>query len=52
MRLLESAWDEPGLRLACAVELVEYHIRRNKIAKAFHDKTWKRRHKKVKFLPL
>ena len=38
VRLLESAWDEPELRLARAVELVEYHIRRNKIAKASHDR--------------
>ena len=52
VRLLEAAWDEPGLRLERAIALVQYHIRRNKIAKASHDKTWKRKHKKVKFLLL
>jgi hypothetical protein len=52
VRLLEAAWEEPQLRLARAIDLVEYHIRRNKIAKASHDKTWKRKHRKVKFLRL
>ena len=52
MRLLEAAREEPRLRLARAVELVEYHIRRNKIAKASHDNAWKRKHRKVKFLLL
>jgi hypothetical protein len=33
--------------LARAIELVEYHIRRNKVAKASHDKTWRQKHKKV-----
>jgi len=31
---------------------VDYHVRRNKVAKASHDKTWKEKHKKVKFLRL
>ena len=52
MRLLEAAWEEPRLRLARAIELVEYHVRRNKVAKASHSKTWKRKHRKVKFLLL
>jgi hypothetical protein len=47
VRLLEAAWEEPRLRLARAIELVEYHIRRNKVAKASHDKTWRQKHKKV-----
>jgi hypothetical protein len=52
VRLLEAAWEEPVLRLVRAIALVEYHIRRNKIAKASHDKTWKREHSEVKFLRL
>jgi hypothetical protein len=52
VRLLEAARDEPGLRLDRAIELVDYHVRRNKVAKASHDKTWKKKHKKVKFLRL
>ena len=52
MRLLEAAWEEPRLRLARAIELVEYHIGRNKVAKASHEKTWRQKHKKVEFLLL
>jgi hypothetical protein len=50
VRLLEAAWEEPGLMLERAIDLVDYHVRRNKVAKASHDKTWKKKHKKVKFL--
>ncbi len=52
MRLLEAAWAEPGLRLGRAIALVDYHVRRNKTAKASHDKTWRARHEGVKFLLL
>jgi SRSO17 transposase len=52
VRLLEAALAEPELRLARAVALVEYHIRRNRAAKASHDKTWKEKHKGVIYLRL
>ncbi len=52
VRLLEAALEEPELRLPRAVALVEYHIDRNKIAKASHDKTWKKKHEGVKYLRL
>jgi SRSO17 transposase len=52
VRLLEAALEEPELRLPRAVALVEYHIDRNKIAKASHDKAWKKKHRGVKFLRL
>jgi SRSO17 transposase len=52
VRLLEAALEEPELRLPRAVALVEYHIDRNKIAKASHDKTWEKKHKGVKYLRL
>jgi hypothetical protein len=32
--------------------LMKYHIRRNAIAKASHDRTWLAKHKGVKFLLL
>jgi hypothetical protein len=35
-----------------AIALVEYHIRRNAIAKASHDRTRLANHKGVKFLLL
>ena len=52
VRLLRRAMDVPGLSLRLALLLVEYHIRRNEIARRSHTKTWKARHKKVKLLPL
>jgi hypothetical protein len=54
VRLLEAALEEPEpeLRLERAAYLVDYHVGRNKVAKASHDKTWKKKHKKVKFLRL
>ena len=52
MRLLEAALAEPELRLVRAVALVEYHIRRNRVAKASHDKTWKEKHQGVNYLRL
>jgi hypothetical protein len=52
VRLLESALEEPKLRLPRAVALVEYHVHRNKVAKASHDKTWKKKHRRVKYLRL
>jgi hypothetical protein len=52
VRLLEAALEEPELRLERAAYLVDYHVGRNKVAKASHDKTWKKKHEKVKFLRL
>ncbi len=48
VRLLQRAFDVPGLRLELAVLLVEYHIRRNEVARRSHTKTWCARHKGVK----
>jgi hypothetical protein len=52
VRLLEAALEEPELKLARAVALVDYHIRRNKVAKVSHDKTWKETPKGVDYLRL
>jgi hypothetical protein len=52
VRLLRSALAERELPLETAIALVNYHARRNKIAKASHDKTWHAKHKSVKFLLL
>jgi hypothetical protein len=46
--LLQRAFEVPGLTVELAVLLVEYHIRRNAVAKRSHTKTWWRRHKGVK----
>ena len=52
MRLLEAALEEPELRLPRATALVDYHVRRNEIARASHEKTWRVKHKDVEFLLL
>ena len=52
VRLLEAALEEPELRLPRATALVDYHVRRNKTARASHGKTWRARHEGVKFLLL
>ena len=52
MRLLQAALEEPELRLSRATALVDYHVRRNKAAKTSHDKTWKKKHKGIKYLRL
>jgi hypothetical protein len=52
VRLLEAALEEPEMKLARAVALVDYHIRRNQVAKASHDKAWKKKHEGVNYLRL
>jgi hypothetical protein len=52
VRLLRSALAERELSLGMAIALVEYHARRNRTAKASHDKTWHAKHEGVKFVLL
>jgi hypothetical protein len=40
------------LPLEVAIRLVDYHIRRNGIAKTSHDKAWHAKHEGIKFLLL
>ena len=47
-----SGLEEPELRLPRATALVDYDIDRNKVAKASHEKTWKKKHRGVKYLRL
>ena len=49
---MRSALAERELSLETAIALVDYHARRNKIAKVSHDKTWLAKHEGVKFLLL
>ena len=42
---------EPELRLVRR-RIVEYHIRRNRVAKASHDKTRKEKHRGIIYLRL
>jgi hypothetical protein len=52
VRLLAAAFEEPELRLPRATLLVEYHARRNEVARKSHAKTWRAKHRDVKFLRL
>lgn len=52
VRLLEAALAEPELRLPRAVLLVDYHLRRNKVARKSHTRAWQAKHRGVKFLRL
>jgi hypothetical protein len=52
VRLLEAALGEPELRLARATALVGYYLRRNEVARRSHAKTWRAKHRGVKFLRL
>jgi hypothetical protein len=52
VRLLEAAFEEPRLRLVRAIALVDYHVRRNEAARRSHAKTWRAKHRGVKFLRL
>jgi hypothetical protein len=52
VRLLVAAFEEPELRLPRATALVDYHVRRNEVARKSHAKTWRAKHRGVKFLRL
>ena len=52
VRLLREAIAIPGLSLGMAIRLVEYHIRRNEIARKSHTKTWMAKHPKAYYLLL
>jgi hypothetical protein len=52
VRLLGAAFEEPGLKLPRAIALVDYHVRRNEVARKSHTQTWKAKHPDVKFLRL
>jgi hypothetical protein len=52
IRLLKAALPRPELTLEAALTIVEYHQRRNEIARRSHAKSWKRRYKGIKVKPL
>ena len=52
VRLLQTAIKLPAVSLGMAIRLVEYHIRRNEIARKSHTKTWMAKHPKAIYLLL
>lgn len=47
--ILKSVLTRPKLNEQQALEILEYHLERNRTAKASHYKTWRKKHKKVKY---
>lgn len=49
LRLLISTLPRPELTATEAIAIVEYHLRRNRIARKAHVKAWHKRHHKVQY---
>jgi hypothetical protein len=49
LHLLKSALACPKFTEVEAIALLEYHLRRNRIAQKSHTKSWHKRHPKVKY---
>lgn len=49
LRVLRTALWRPSLTVQDAFEIIEYHLRRNRIARLSHRKTWFENHKNVRF---
>jgi SRSO17 transposase len=52
LRILRKALPRPKLSDEDAMEIVDYYLRRNRIARKSHSKRWLKRHGKVKFKQL
>jgi len=49
LRLLRSVLPRPELTVVEAMAIMNYHLRRNRIARKSHKQSWLNRHKKVEF---
>ena len=52
LRILRDVLPRPTLTKPDAMEIVDYHLHRNRIARKSHGKRWLKRHKNVKFKQL
>lgn len=48
LRLLRSAFARPSLTTDTAIELMDYHLERNRVAHDSHRKSWLQKHKRIK----
>jgi hypothetical protein len=48
LRLLRSAFARPQLNTETAIDLVEYHLERNRVAYQSHRNSWLQKHKRIK----
>jgi hypothetical protein len=49
LRLLHSVLPRPHLTTKDAVAILQYHVKRNRTSHDSHEKTWRKRHKKIKY---
>src|SRR3974390_2800872 len=49
LRILIAALPRPVLTPADAIAIVNYHLRRNRIAQRSHTKTWHHRHRNIEY---
>jgi hypothetical protein len=47
--LLRAVLALPMLTPERALQLLDYYLQRNRVARTSHAKTWQRKHKKVKY---
>jgi hypothetical protein len=52
LRVLKAALPRPQLSPEQALAIIDYYLKRNRIAKQSHHKTWRRKHKNVQYKPL
>jgi SRSO17 transposase len=49
LHLLQSALPRPKLTEVEAIALIEYHLQRNRVARQSHAKSWRKRHKTIRY---
>ena len=49
LRLLRSVLQRPTLTEDEAIAVMDYHLERNRVARRSYQRSWKKRHKKLKF---
>lgn len=49
LRLLRSVLERPKLTEEEAIAVMDYHLERNRVARRSYQRSWKKRHKKLKF---
>lgn len=49
VRILKATLPRPEIHEAEALEILDYHLNRNRAAKASHYKTWRQQHKGIKY---
>ena len=49
LRVLKAVLPLPRLTEEDALEVLNYYLERNRVARTSHEKSWCKRHKKVKY---